>query len=1276
MRRTCWIRAIGAAAVVCSTSAGCSRSTATTANSPSIDDARRVGKTSVDGDVVGRWALREMLAPGGTAAQAAAARKRLNDVPHAGMWASLAMALYDDAHGDPRSASTGYVASMTAASHSADREAELVSWFAVRHLLALRGSVADLFAQNRAAFEALLAQPGRLGWRAVAELEDWRALEVYDKAERTGDAFDEDVMRRMGCAKGIRIAGPFGHGAAQDAARSFAPEAVTPWPAAWPADPIRGNVPRQLAVTQKRCIAVADDQVEEGVFYLETFFTTTSDRELVLAVQGALTVWVDGTEVLTRGLEAWGSWQRFGAHFAVHEGRHRIVAKTVTPGGSVRLLNPNGTAAGLDTDGDPNPPWTLAPARILSDPNPLDDVVALAENGAATGLSALAAVPPIDLALAAYAAEVDQVDDLAATLVEPLVKPQDAAALALEMAATFTAGDPALPEDARGTQSRALRDRAMARDGQLWRARLSSVLDGAAQHGLADAATALRKLTDEFPGEPEVLEELAQVDGRLGWRGEQVRSLRTLAAHFPDDVAALHAYLDVLDDEGPPTEADAVAARIKKLDPDAEVDLDRALARQDYPAALAELDRLKKRRPDRKEIAGRVADVLARAGNPQASADALEKALAKHPTDAQARFRLADSEYAKGDPTALRRALAAALQAKASSDELRAAIDVIEGATDLEPFRKDGRAIIRDYQAWEKAGHHMDGTAARVLDYAAIWARGDGSSDMLEHEIQKIQSQEAINAEAEAEPPQGLVLHLRVIKPDGTILEPEPVAGKATLTLPHLEVGDFIELEHIVRQNGDGARGRRYVSPHWFFREADKGYWRSEFVVVTPKDRDLQIETNGKVPAPVVTERGTFIEHRWRVDLSPPAELEPESPPINEFLPTVRVGWGISLDSAVVQLVDVADDMTPLDPRLRATALEIVQGAGPAATDERAQRLYRWVLRHIQDGKETDGRRVVTGGSGSRQAAFRYLLRLLGMHSDLVLVKDGLAPPALGKMSEIDQYDAVVLRLTTDRGVRYLTVRDQFAPYGYIAGEFREQPGVVLVPGTPRVVVHAPGAVDRIVYEGRADVLANGSARMDLTLTFEGNRAIAWRNALDKVPQAKLFDFVDRELLAASFDGAHVRELHAEHAADLDEPLVLHLRVDVPELAKAVPGGLSVHPPFAPNLAQLAALPTRRTPLLRRASWRAEVRIHVTVPANMGVSAAPTPGEQRDGSSYVTVHDSARGNTIDFDRVIDLPAGRVQPGDEYARWQAFTQRADALVTREVTVSPTPLGASR
>jgi tetratricopeptide (TPR) repeat protein len=1227
-----------------------------------LSGLRAMGPNSSDGELLGRWVLAEALYPGGSAERAAEARRRLAATHHDGIWGALAQGILDEAHGDPRSASGGYLATLTAAAVSTEPLAPLVAWFAVRHLLGLRSSVAGLYEGHRAALDALLQQPGAIGWRAVAELEDWRALEVYDKAETTGSAYDDEVTQRMGCLRRLRIAGPFGRGVAADAARSFAPDAGGPWPAAWPPDPVRGTVPKVLSVTQKRCTALADEPVDEGVFYFESFFVTHGEQELLVAVQGATQVWLDGAQVLSRGSEEWGSWQRFGSHVRVGDGRHRLVARTLTAAASVRVLKPDGTSANVTSVGDPTFPTAYAPPQVLSDPNPIDAIVGALVGGRTNFFST-----PIEAFLAASAAHADQLDDVASAIADPLVKPPDAGALSLEMAASLTAGDPALPDDVRGARSRSLRERAIARDPLLWRARAATITDNLDQRGPAEAIDPMRALSNEFPGEPELLEELAQLYGRVGWRAEQTQTLRSLTEHFPDDVAALRAYLDILDEDGPTAEADVIAARIRLLDPDAEIDLDRALARHDYETALAELRRLKARRPDRKELAARIADVLARSGKVGAATQALQEALGKQPLDSQARFRLADRAYARGDAAALRRALAAALEARANGDAFRAAIDLIEGATDVEPFRRDGRAVIRDYQEWEKAGHHMDGTAARVLDYAAVWVRSDGSSEMLEHEIQKLQSQEAVTAESEVDPPDGIVLHLRVIKPDGRALEPEPVQGKPSLTLPHLEVGDFVELEHVTQLPGDGSHGRRYQSPQWFFREANKGYWRSEFVVVTPADRALDVETRGNVPPPMVTPLGTFVERSWRVDLSPPAELEPDSPPITEFLPSVRLGWGVSLESTLPQLVDLAADETPLDPRLRALAIEIVGDAPAANTDERARRLYRWVLEHVQDGKETDGRRVIGGRSGARQAAFRYLLRLVGIRSELALVKDRLAAPPLGGMSEIETYDALVMRAETNRGRRWLTIRDKFAPYGYVPSELRGQPAILLVEGTPRDSVDSSGAVDQVDYEGRADVRLDGSATIDLAITFQGSRAIAWRSALEQVPPARLYDFVERELVAPSFDGGHVREVRSEDTDVADKALTMHLRVEVPEFAKVAPSGLFLHPPFSPHLAQLATAPVRHTPMLRRSPWRTKIRIRVVLPESLKMPSQMHDEERHEADLLVAVRDKVSGHAIDFDRVIDLPPGRVEPGAEYATWQGFVQAADALLTRDVTI---------
>ena len=149
-----------------------------------------------------------------------------------------------------------------------------------------------------AALDGLLARPGHVGWRAVAELEDWRATEVYANAERTPDAYDDEVVRRMGCARGVRIAGPFGHGGRRGS-DALVRRRRSPGRGLSRGRPTRcaGPTPHVLSVTQTRCLAEADEQVQDGVFYVESFFTTRGDRELIVAVQGAVAVWIDGVQV-------------------------------------------------------------------------------------------------------------------------------------------------------------------------------------------------------------------------------------------------------------------------------------------------------------------------------------------------------------------------------------------------------------------------------------------------------------------------------------------------------------------------------------------------------------------------------------------------------------------------------------------------------------------------------------------------------------------------------------------------------------------------------------------------------------------------------------------------------------------------------------------------------------------------------------------------------------------------------------------------------------------
>ena len=1225
-----------------------------------LKDLRSSAKGSGDGEKTGRWLLDEMLAPGGTAKSADEARAQLDKASSKGLYANLGAGIYDETHGEPKKAAAEYVQALTFAKKSEDPAAPLAAWFASHHLVGLRGGVANLWEQNKTALLAVIDQPGKVGWRSLAELHEWSTAEALDKAEVAGDAYDNLVTTRMGCAKALRIAGPFGANAAPDRRRSY-PAEQAPWPPSWPEDPLRGTVPRILKTERHRCLTTTTEKTEDGVFYVETYFETPGDRDLLIAVQGSLATWVDDVSIGERDLRAWGVWQRFGGAVRVSKGRHRVVSRVLADAGSIRLLNLDGTAAKIETDTDARKPYGLSRPTLLGNPNPIDDLITQIANEKNPGTS------PLVTTLAAHAAHIDGLNDVATVMMAPLVTPKDAAPIALLLGAQYARSDVAYPEQARRTNEKELYTRVIAADPKLWYARAWLVLDDAEQRGLVEAVEPLRKIASDVPGVPEVTEQLARVYGKLGWRAERMRTVKDLAERFPDDRDAISLQVSALEEDGALVEADKVAERLKKLDPDSEVELDRAIARRDWKAAIVELRRLEKRRPDRKEIAARIADVLARSGDPSAAAEQLQKALVKHPEDAATRLRVADHAYAKGDTLALRKALAEALQAGSKGLEIREALELIEGASLLEPYRADGRKVIREFEAWERGGKHMEGTAARVFDYAATWVHPDGSSEMLEHEILRMQSQEAVTKEAEQPPPGGLVLNLRVIKPDGSILEPEPVAGKQTLTMPHLEVGDYLEIEHITATPSEGGKGKHYRGPHWFFREADKGYWRSEFIVLTPKDKNVDIEVVGNVPPPKSADKGTFVERKWRVDESPPAAEEPDSPNPREFLPSVRIGWGISLDDTLVRYVDAASEETPLDPRLRKVARDIAGNIPAGKRDERARAVYRWVGEALQESNEADGRRAIFGRAGSRQAAFMYLVRLLGIPTELALVKSRIAMPPAGKMSEVETYDNVVARLDTESGPRWMVIRDKFAPFGYVPAELRGQPAIRLVPGMPRDTSPTLGAADGVMMEGRAVMKDDGSAIVEIAQSYQGRMGIGLRSVFDRVPESKRNEFVETRLLAANLPGARLRELKIENAEDLGAPLVLRIKAEIPQIARPVGNKVVLKALFPVNIAQVASLATRQTPLLLASSSHVEVKFEIVPPEAYKLPSSIPGGELHDGDRSVTVKDAVEGRSIMLRRVVDIPAGRVQAGAEYAKFVAFTQQADQLLEKEIAL---------
>ena len=274
---------------------------------------------------------------------------------------------------------------------------------------------------------------------------------------------------------------------------------------------------------------------------------------------------------------------------------------------------------------------------------------------------------------------------------------------------------------------------------------------------------------------------------------------------------------------------------------------------------------------------------------------------------------------------------------------------------------------------------------------------------------------------------------------------PSPSPASRRSTMPHLEVGDYLEIEHITATASEGAQGQAATAgrtgssarPTRATGAASSSCSRRRTATSTSRSSATSRRRRPRRRARSSSVAGASTSRR------PP----PRSPTARTRASSCRACASVGASTSTTRSCATSTPRAKRRRSIRASrkvARDIVGKIPPQKRDERARALYRWVGEALQEANETDGRRAITGRAGSRQAAFMYLVRLLGIQTELALVKSRIAMPPVGKMSEVETYDNVVARLDTDVGPRWMVVRDKFAPFGYVPAELRGQPAIRL----------------------------------------------------------------------------------------------------------------------------------------------------------------------------------------------------------------------------------------
>jgi hypothetical protein len=799
---------------------------------------------------------------------------------------------------------------------------------------------------------------------------------------------------------------------------------------------------------------------------------------------------------------------------------------------------------------------------------------------------------------------------------------------------------------------------------------------------------------------------LANLEAAEGRAKEATDLLEVAAERYPGALAAQTAWIEQLSQRGFDEAADRVLARLSERLPDAcalaVIRMERArehsrtaeveretervmacdsaanaryrllLSKRDYDAAAVELARLRAlgEPPDGAQRIDAALELAELRGERESALSLRAARSAYWPDRPGPVLDEADRMLASGKRSDATAFLARALEAHPS--ELAEASRVYEGLSGNAPFaslRRDSRDVIARFEA---SGEAYNGPQLLLLDYTIVRVFPDGSSVELTHNIIRVQSEEAVDEAGEFSVPDGArLLTLRTIKADGRRLEPDPIAGKSSWSLPGLAPGDYVEFETLKAEAPSVGFPGGYLGDRFYFKSFEVPFHRSELVMLMPNDMVPVLDPRGEAPTPEKSSHAGLTLLRWAVDKSRALPMEPGSVAMREYVPSINVGTHVSFARYVESLRDVLADKDPYDPEAAAFVQALLTAAKAETTAQKVSVLHAWVTEQIEATDEVFGSApaMLAARTGSRERVLRYLLGLVGVHSDLALVRGIEADHTDGKLPDPETYGYLLLRLHEDLPVRWLHAGTRYAPAGYLPPQVRGERALMLTSAADTTTVPSE-KLEASLREIDADIRvdAGGHALVQVREKQRGGMAFALRDNLDEIPESELKTRFEQSYATSVLPGARLVSLEIKGRDDRNAALELDYTLEVSSFGHRAGDDLRIPGLFAASLqGRHARMHSRTTTALVAPDQASDIRVRVHLPAGASVASAPKAASLSHPSGAHYAFDvEAEPSVLTLRRSLRLPVTRI-PAADYAAFAEFCRSVDSLEAADVAM---------
>ena len=668
-----------------------------------------------------------------------------------------------------------------------------------------------------------------------------------------------------------------------------------------------------------------------------------------------------------------------------------------------------------------------------------------------------------------------------------------------------------------------------------------------------------------------------------------------------------------------------------------------------------------------------LAGVLRRKGDFAAAEKVLDETLDVTSRPANVYQRLATVRFQAGNLDGGTEALESALKNQPANLSVRQALINLGREDEFKRYRVSYESVVSQR---DKKRKYRQASTVYLLDQFVTRVFSDGTSIDLTHIISLVMDKGGVERMGEIFIPRSArILNLRVIKPDGKVIEPELLAKKQSYTMSGLASGDVVDYEYLEPSSGSGIAGG-YPGANFTFNSIATPTELAELVVMTDPDYAFKYHfRNANVKPKIETREGMKV-YQWKMKNPHAVYREPAAVPYQEYIPHVQFSGGLSWEAIRRRFANDLMGQLKVSREMKKALDEAVAGA--VSFTDKAKRIYSMASERVsKPGSTTYFRRPAYLIYSEREGNLLVLLKALydraGVPCDAVLTYSlSEALPVLDVPS-FGTFRHGLLRVRPDeKSEVWLDPRGR-TPFGYLNPLYGGAKGLIMQPSGPlwMDIPAAPAEQDHIRTTWTGTVNGDGGLDARVVTEYTGLPAASVRGIAENYSEQQWIQIVER-MLSRWVRGAEVKSVRISNAKDLEKSV--RFEYDFQARRFVLPEGnhhrlgqfLETHR----LVRRFAMLPGRRISLHVRGPVNTVVVTELKFPGKTEFIGKPNNALLKTPFGKYECKSDVKGTQIRFERSLRLPIQRIKPKD-YPAFSKFCRSVDENESESILLKLKP-----